>query len=328
MVLSHFNSYFEILVGLNLGYATFKYFRDSLNNKFIYSKYWTLRLLKLQSRLEVYIVSEGSDSEKIIYQDINGLLDLEKEALESREERMRNFFEILKPISFILSLLCLSFLILSGFQGALEDEGFFNRYFVLLSLLVSIFCFIMFYFSFSTRVIENEIRIKWTEMIVVFFLLVVISYLLSANHLFIVPKKYCLLTIASAPTIFYLLFTIRTFLKCKQYEKRKSLDIIKSFFKYLKSNFVNVIPLIILYIASVVCLSFFYKDSFSLFGVFAEYIIVLITPLLLYLFIAIRVLLHNIYYSKKFQDLAKRHEIALDVYLTKKEKDNPLKPNF
>ncbi len=281
MILSYFNSYFEVLVGLNLGYAAFDYFRRELTERIFKTDRLSDKLNNLQSRLKTH-VSEERDNKALssTLENINKKVEIEAKALKNQEESERCFLEILKPISFMLSLLCISFLVIAAFQDSSINKEFYDNYFFRLSCLVAVFTFTIFYCSFSDRIIKDKIKIRPIHILIIFSVFVTVSCD-SLYGIIFVNLYWELASLIWFPISIYLFLLIIKVLKIKKYTDKGVKLFFTDLFELTRLNFFSIIVyLLILFVCFIPVIVYYNLKIASI-----KYIVVLLTPLFLYLFI-------------------------------------------
>ncbi len=318
MNLSYFTSYFEILVGLNLGYAAFDYFRKELANRIFKSHKVSDVLLSLYSRLESQI-SEAKENQELYNQliHIKETVDIQADILDNREEKGRSFFEILKPISLVLALFSISFLVLAGFQDQvipLEKKTFFSDYIFRLSCFIAIFCFSIFYRSFSRRALEYIVKTTPVEIIIVFIIFSTISCDFIFNFIFpsIIWQAIGLLLF---PIFVSAIISIFDVIRVKKYAERNWTLLAKNSLAFIWKNRLTVLLYLgLIMVAYLPVVIWFIEPTNN----FIQYLIILTTPLLLFAFLSIRVWVHKRKFSKKYGSLSRDHVSALNILLSKR----------
>ena len=181
MDLSNFSSYIAIFVGLNLGYASLDYFREQLKSN-IFKSNNSAVLNKLKSRLKIQI-SEKRDSELTdALCKIKETLKIQAKALKSIEKGDRAFFEILRPISLLLSLLCITFLFVAGFQSQNNNSLEYSKYIFNLTSFVGIFIYTVFCSSFLDKVLQNKLKLTFFQIFIVFIISLIVPLFLHFKY--------------------------------------------------------------------------------------------------------------------------------------------------
>ncbi len=314
MTLSNFNSYFEILVGLNLGYAVFDYFRKELASRIFRIPRFTERLINLKSRLDTQLTEIEEDSE--LFTHLNKIkynVDIKTEILDIAEEKERNFFEVLKPISFLLALLSISYLIIAGFQDekSLALQPYYSDYFLNLTCYSSIFSFAIFYSTFSDRIVEYKLKLTPLQIILTFVIFSSISCSLI-NSFISQSLFFKTINFIFIPSILFSIFILFNLSNIEKYKKRKVLETLSCFLKLCYANFKPTIGyLIIILIGLIPIFLYLYYPNLN----FINYLITLVTPLLLFVFIAIRVYFHARKFTSMYKKLSVEQTIILDNVL-------------
>jgi len=320
MTLSYFNSYFEILVGLNLGYAVFGYYRKELSDRIFRINRLSEWLENLKSRLKIH-QAELNDNKEFskALNHISSDVNIQSKKLKIEEERERYFLEILKPISFVLSLLCISFLIIAAFQDTF-CKTFFSEYFFFLSTITAVYTYTIFFCSFSNRIIVNKIKINIPQVILFFFLFVLVSYYCTAKHFFDASINIQLVIIIVFPILCYLLGIGFRILKVKKYAGKSGLTLFLNFTKFIGENFKPIFIFVSTIFISYIPVILYLKNPNYL---IIKYLIILITPMFLYLFVAIRVFFHRKKFGKKYKQLSTEQALGLDLILKSIEDRQP-----
>lgn len=314
MGLSYFNLYFEILAGLNLGYATFKYFRTELATKVFKINRASEKLNNLKSRLDAQLSEEQDTSLFKNLSKIKQKVVVKKETLDIKEEKKRDFFEVLKPISFLLSLLCITYLVIAGFQDETEELKkyyLYSDYFFYLTCFTAVFSFTLFYCTFSDRVIDNQLKITLPQIILSFFVLSTLSCKTIYSFLFesIIIE---LVIMVVFPILLYIFLTIFNLLKVEKYKKRNFWKNCSCFFYLSIQNSKPAILYISILIVGFSPIIYFYYNTEI---IFIQYFVILITPLFLFAFIGIRVYFHTLEFSKEYRKLSNEQTIILNAIL-------------
>jgi hypothetical protein len=303
MALNYFNSYFEILAGINLGYAVFNYFRSELTKR-VFKIKGSSKLETLKSKFISQLQKTENDGSEL-YQMLlraSEKFKIREKDLNLEEEKGKFFLEVLKPISFIIALLCLTYLIISGFQeeAAVEDKLLYSNYYFTLTCFTAVFSFSIFYSSYAERVINNKIRINLNQILVVFFLLAS-SSCTNINNYFFNDSVLKLLVLIMIPIILFLIILGINTIRCEGYLERKSWDICVDLFNLCLKNWLYfLIYLSIIFAAFLPVILFRLNPKYA----FVEYLIILATPLLLFVSLSIRTYFHSRKFLKKYNNLA------------------------
>lgn len=301
MILSYFNSYIEIFVALNLGYAAFDYFRSTLKNKIFKIETLSNRLNEVKGRLNVQI--EGFDDTSDLKGHLINIREevlIEEKQLLNDEDREQWFFEILKPLSFLFFLFCITYLIVAGFQENDQDLKFlYSDYIFRLSCFSSILGIIIYYSSFSSRVIKYKIKISIVQIIIAFFFFSTIScswfYELVMDTFY-----YQIILLLLIPLILIIFFFYFNLNQVNKYNQINFRSLIKNFFFLILKNKLRVLKFLLLIINIAVGLIF----SYLYFKLIVTFSFILVTPFLLFLLLTIRVFKHRNKYTKKYKKLA------------------------
>ena len=313
MGLSYFNSYFEILAGLNLGYAAFNYFRTELATKVFKINRNSEKLDNLKSRLDAQLSEEQDTAlfEKLF--KIKQKVEVKEKTLDIKEKKKRYFFEVLKPISFLLSLLCITYLIIAGFQDGAEiiNKQLYSNYIFYLTCFTAVFSFTLFYCTFSNRVVEHQLKITLPQIILSFFVFSTLSCT-TIYGLFFESIISGLIIIFISPILLYLILIIFNLFKVEKYKKRNFWVSCSCFFRMCIDNFKpTLVYLVILTLGFSPVIYFYYNTEME----FIQYFIVLMTPLFLFAFIGVRVYIHTLEFSKEYKKLSNEQTIILDAIL-------------
>jgi hypothetical protein len=313
MGLSFFNSYFEILAGLNLGYAAFNYFRTELATKVFKINRTSEEFDNLKSRLDIQLSEEQDTPYFIKLFKINQKVEVKRKTLDLKEVKKRYFFEVLKPISFMLSLLCITYLIIAGFQDGADvlNKQLYSNYFFYLTCFTAVFSFTLFYCTFSDRVVDFELKITLSQIIFSFFLFCTLSCTTIYGYFFetIISRLIVLLVF---PILLYIVLTMFNLFNVEKYKKRKFWNNCSCFFSLCIDNFKPVILFLLILILGFSPVIYFYYNTEI---IFIQYFIVLMTPLFLFAFIGVRVYIHTREFSKEYQKLSDEQTIILNAIL-------------
>ncbi|WP_406683335.1 hypothetical protein N1F78_11640 [Seonamhaeicola sp. MEBiC1930] len=317
MQLSDFNSYFEILVGINLGFAAVKYFRRIIRVSLFKKNHSTNKLDDLLHRLRVQL-TESEDNPEFHKQltRMQKKVQVATDTLDEKENNYQCFFELLRPISFMLSLLCVAYLLLAGFQISSDKPDLYCSFFFRLSCLVASYSFIIFYCTLSDRILINKLDVKLFEILIVFSVFSILScdsvflYLFANDILKIIG-------IALTPALLYVLIIAYRVLKLAKYRSKTFRDLLKDFWSLTKQNFLaGLIYVGVLLISIIPVIVYQLYNYISIY-----YLIVLTTPLLLYAFMFMRVWYHKHSFGKKYLLLSIEYSNNLDFALVdEKEK--------
>tara|TARA_R110002050_G_scaffold4573_5_gene22186 strand:- start:955 stop:1944 length:990 start_codon:yes stop_codon:yes gene_type:complete len=315
MQLNYFNSYFEILVGLNLGFAAFDYFRNRLQSSAFKKTQHTVKLDNLLSRLKVQM--KELDEQDNLYCTLSKMqeeIQLSNTSLNKQEKADRCFFDLLRPISFILSLLCITFLILAGFQELSNNIFFYNDYFFRLSCLVASFAFTSLFFSLSERILNFKIEANLFEVFLVFIFFV----LLSCNNVFLTlfsSISIQIIALALIPILIHVAIVGKRILRLNKYSMKNNdnniKDLLKRFIKLCKYNLFPGFVYFGVFLIALIPVYLFYLLK----NEFIYYIIILTTPVLLYVFLFFRVWYHKIVHGKEFAKEHLKYSSNLDYVL-------------
>lgn len=313
MILNYFNSYFEILAGLNLGYAAFNYFRTELATKVFKINSSSEMLAGLKRRLTLLVSEDDGSGSYETYLKVNEKAKIAETKLDATEDLHRYFFEVLKPISFMLALLCLTYLIIAGFQdGVLTGEQhLYTDYIFTLTCFISVFIFTIFFSTFSLRVLKYQIRVNMQQIVLSFLILAAVSCT-SINDFFALGNIGKTFMLAGIPILLYWLFIFFNVKRIENYKDRKGSQLCVCFFNLCLENFWPVLLYLVVLLSAVAFVIHYFW--FSYYG-FVKYLIILSTPVSLFTFIAIRVFIHTRKFGKKYKKLAEEQILILDTVL-------------
>lgn len=321
--LSDFSPYFELLTGINLGYAIFDYFRNQLSKGvFNIDKSISLKLDYLQNRLKIQISEKSNNPEfSKLLQNINEEVKVSSESLEQLELNERTFIEILKPISYISAFFCLVVLLISGFIGNEPSNSVLklNLLYVvyIFGVLSAIFSFAIFSGTFSTRILTNKQVLPLQQIILSLILFLFLSYLVVFSFKEGERYDWEILLIYLFPFILYSLFSLVNILKVEGYCVRKRKDNFLNSFKLCKSNFLYSVGFLCVLSVFFTPVGMHLKDKETC--KYSLYLVTLTVPILLYLFMPIRVFIHKTNFKNKYLKLCKKQTAELDYVISKIE---------
>lgn len=319
MLLSNFSSYFELLAGINLGYAIFDYFRDQLSSGiFSIDKDASSKLDNLKSRLQIQISERSNNPEfSKLLKKINEKVAVSGEILEEKEKNERVFIEALKPISYLSAFFCLYTLLIAGFTW--NNESNLNNFFVNERLLYTIyyfgifnaiFSFSIFAGTFSSRILEYKQVVSLPQTILSIVIFLISSYLIVV--FFQDGKGYYLkvLLLFFLPILLYALFSFLNIIRVDSYCKKNMSTNLLNSIKLCMSNFkYSLIFLLILVVFFVpVCLNLAHQATCN----YSFYLVVLTVPVLLYFFMPLRVYFHKKRFRKEYLELSQRQSEKLE----------------
>ncbi|MDD7887872.1 hypothetical protein [Flavivirga sp. 57AJ16] len=341
MDLINFSSFFEIFAALNLGYASFDYFRNLLNNAIFKrgSSVNKLEELKIELKLILKDADKKDDLKGVDKFVDNGksrmLADFEN--LNNEYNTRKNFlFEIFKPISLILSIYCLTVLIIAAFQSQIGTDGTYKicsqvsctredlTFFVfLLALMTSSYSFIIFFSSISEKILSYKIKMSVTTTIVMYILGIIISYLIVHFTETLSNIQIILIYVISPIVLVFVFLSIyfsrnKDFIndinkKWEELKKKSFSKQIKFFFPKKKSlKFVFIYLLIIFVFALPVNIYLSTSSTNMFFSLLVVNTIVLMNPILLYVFLAFRVFIYQKFYASKYSVLHETYGTTFD----------------
>jgi len=311
MNFSYFTSFFEIFAGLTFGYAAFKYFRTEIANSVFKINSSSKKLEDLKSR--VVLQESEPENQKEALLKVLKKYKIKQIALNQDDLKHQYFYEVLKPISFMLFLLCITYLVVAGFQQEAKEVNkiLFNEFYFSLNCFTAAFTFIIFYSTFSNRVLNHKIKIDLTDIFISFFIFSTFSCTFI-KKLFIINDIIQLTFFLVLPILVYWLFIYLKVKKIEKYKTRKFAENFTCFTNLCSENFWHIVIflLIVTLAFTPVVLHFYCKEY-----VFIEYLIILITPLFLFIFMTIRVIYHYKIFSQKYKKLSDEETVVLDSLL-------------
>lgn len=292
MIINNFSSYFEILTGVNLGFAAFNYFKEDLNiflhNFILHNK----KYIELSSTIYALTAEGANGNEKlVIYCE---KIENTKETLIEEAKSEQRFVNHLEPLSLLLGLYCIFLLVIGGFQQeGLLIESEVNDIIITFSTIIAIFSYLVFCGSFIIRFIINDIKISFGGVVFCFIFILFFSIIISLLSIVAIFKLILLIgtpILLYTSFIAYLLFTRK--LSNKVNEKYKSDIYGENELKKLKLqnnilfSFSSFITLVILISPVALC----FICTKSNFNNLVIHFITLTLPMLLFVFFFIRAL--------------------------------------
>jgi len=312
MELNNWSSFFEIFAVLNIGYASFEFFRKIVHQDVFERGKLSNRLSILISEISLYLSEKEEDSKiyKTLY-NAKRTVEYEEENIANKEDASKCFIESFKSISLILSLYCIAVLIIGGYQAqekiAIDLSEKFNCYIFFLAIGTSSYAYIVFFSTLFNKILINEIKSSPIQTILIFVVCSITSlYVLkSFNITMIEIISYLLLT----PLIVYALIVLFNFHKIEEYRVRKAMHFFKSLIKYFLDwkvlGLIGAFLLSILLFLIPVIIYFETTNSYVKNVIFD--IIILINPVLLYILITIRIYIHHKRFKKAYLILSNEY---------------------
>ncbi len=312
MNLSEFSSYFELLAGINFGYAIFDFFRKNLSSGvFNINKGTSNDLDFLKDRLKIQISEKkenNPDFSKALYKIHEGV-KVSSESLEHTEAKERFFIEILKPVSYLSGFFCLVILLFSGFIENTDDilvKEILLFVICIYGTFSMIFSFITFYGTFSNRILKNKQVFSVYQVTLLVFLFLTFSFFHVSYLIKSVSYGWQIIFVLFFPLILFLglsEFMISKVTRYSEKDKRVTIeDILKTPLHIAKFSFIILtISLILIVYTEAVDLNLIKSDFYK----YYMYFTILIVPVQLFVFMPIRIFIHKRKYRRKYRNLYK-----------------------
>lgn len=323
MSLNNFSSYFELLAGINLGYAVFEYFRNQLKTGiFNIDQKISKELVFLKDRLKVQI-SEKSNNAAFskMLQEVEEEITVTLEILESKEQEEQIFIGILEPVSYISAFFCITIMIVSGFITTYEGKEHIDTiqnlsYCVyIFGVQCAIFSFAIFSGTFSERVLYKKQILSIGQVIFSLILFILFAYFFVFYISCSLDYKWNVCLVLILPTLVYMILSYVNIRKNDNYAQKNFKRIVIDSLNLCKENFMYGGLFILVLIVFFVPVGLHMKNSQSC-G-YSFYLVVLTVPMLLYFFMPIRVFWHKYKFRKKYSKLCIQQTQNLDFVLSK-----------
>lgn len=324
MEINNFSSFFEFLGGLNLGFVAINFFKKDFSEKvFKPNKRVSLNLNYQIDRIDAQLSEDSglTEEKRENFLQLKTKADVQSRQLKISEESYRYFLEVFEPVSFLMGLFCLMALLMGGFQndgvalsGANNSKSSYEIFLFLLGSFCTVFTYSVFFGSFSKRILVNKVKLPLIQIIIVFAVFSTISFILSFFYRCMISKFYFIFIILPlVPGLLYAILSLISILNVDRYSKKKPLQLVEGIFGIVKENWKQTLYyLIILYLFLVPIYLYCCSNNEH---VYPLYLVILTVPILLFVFISIRVLIHRSHFQKKSDYQAEIIANSLDMLL-------------
>jgi len=326
MDLTAYSSFFEVFLALNIGYASVERFRTTLTDDILKSDMFDFSRFKNAESTLKSTLNPTKEGQQGILSNLLLVIDDKRIVLKSEEKRKRFFIDMLRPTHLLVGVFCLFVLIV----GAIQEDNFeaiilnskSSQLVIYVAAIISAFCYCLFFCSFLEKALNNKFKIKPMQVTLLFTISLIATTILLQVNTGTIEEVVIFLII---PFGFFIYLYWKAVGKFEEYNSvgrfvtywKSCIDLVtqnnSKVFWGFSVFFIFIYSLFVQY-------HFRIFDLPDWFSVVFEHLILIITPFLPYIILAIRVLFHRREFSSKSSKQAAQIEQQYKDLLKAKSK--------